>query len=166
MNGKCGNWQFSLRELFGVMTFVAVGCVALVNASGWWLMGLSSVLLGLTMAAAVVAVFGCGTRRAFAGGFLICSLAYMFFVSMAVEDDSLRMPYAVTTWLLNQFYHLIAAEALEPYFLLFMRIGQILWAILLGCVGGLAARAVFVAHSANNGRPQGPPSADHAPRDG
>lgn len=155
MNSHSRGWQCSLRSLFGLTTFVALGCAMLVNASNLCLLGLSTLMFVLVMAAAIVGLFGHGKSRTFAGGFLICSVAYLSLIYCALEKENDGQGRIATTRLLKHLFVAVAVqtEVATPFGAnttftpdndVFMQTGQLIWAILIGCFGGMAA--VYVAN--------------------
>jgi len=63
--------QFSLRHLLVAVAFVAIACVALLNANPWWVRGTWLAAVGLSFVAVLQAIFRRGERRAFWLGFAI-----------------------------------------------------------------------------------------------
>lgn len=153
MNGHSRGWQCSLRSLFGLMTFVAIACAMLVNASNLCLLGLSTFMFVVVMAAAIVGLFGHGKSRAFAGGFLICCVAYLSLIYLALEKENDGAGRIATTRLLKHLFVAVAVqtEVATPFGVsttftpdhdVFMQTGQLIWAILIGGFGGMAASYV------------------------
>jgi len=69
-------FRFSLRGLLAVIVFFAVACAALKFANDTWWAIVSGGALLLLMAMAVVAFAAKGPLRAFAVGYVICTLIY------------------------------------------------------------------------------------------
>jgi hypothetical protein len=66
--------RFSLRTLLIVITFVAVGCTALLNANDWWAGSLQALGGALCSFAILLAVYRTGETRAACLGFVICGV--------------------------------------------------------------------------------------------
>lgn len=72
--------RFSLRWLFGVVSFTAVGCALLVYATPAWSQLTFTCSLAVLIAAAVAAIVRRDARRAFWAGFAGVGLAYLWLV--------------------------------------------------------------------------------------
>lgn len=151
MIDRPGWCQFSLRTLFVAVIFIAIGCAALVYASDLWLLSFSTLMIGLVMAAAVIGMFGQGTGRVFAVGFLMCSVAYLALVYLVLERENYGIGRIATTRILKQLHELRTDKATSPgapvsvaigQYHTFMQIGQLIWSIVIGAIGGLAATTV------------------------
>ncbi|MCO6045167.1 hypothetical protein NG895_14745 [Aeoliella sp. ICT_H6.2] len=66
----------SLRELLGIIAFVAVAFASLLNASEGWAIAVFGLTIALTIVLAIVAVAERGSRQTAAAGALIAMLAY------------------------------------------------------------------------------------------
>ena len=64
-------WQFSLRHLLVAVTFVAIGCTALLNANGWWHAGIWTAAVALLTLAVLLVIFLRGQRQSFWIGFAL-----------------------------------------------------------------------------------------------
>ena len=72
--------HFSLRWLFGVVSFLAVGCGLLIYATPLLSKLTFTVILGVLLAAVVAAVCRGGDRRAFSAGFAAFGFAYVWLI--------------------------------------------------------------------------------------
>lgn len=72
--------RFSLRWLFGVVSFAAVGCALLVYATPFWSKLTFTCTLAALAAAAVAAFMRHDARRAFWAGFVLVGVAYLWLV--------------------------------------------------------------------------------------
>jgi hypothetical protein len=154
-----------LLALFGVVTFVAVGCAALANPSKGWCACVTTSAFAFLLFAAVLAVYGRSANRAFWLGFVLCGGGYVY-LQESFDDPPFAYIYDVspdgpasidtttlaTTWLLEVlcerklgFWPSEAKTADEQNIRLrFLRIGQSLWALLFGLAGGLVARHLYL----------------------
>jgi hypothetical protein len=85
-------WRYSLKQLLLATSIVAVGCVALRNASSAWvaaMFGLTFVVLG---GASLCAVFRDGHRRAFWIGFAACGWLYVMVLMYGWSLDPNSVP--------------------------------------------------------------------------
>jgi hypothetical protein len=73
-------FHFSLRWLFGVVSFLAVGCGLLIYASPFLSKLTFSATLVVLLAAMPAAVYSAGERRAFWAGFSFFGLAYLWLI--------------------------------------------------------------------------------------
>jgi hypothetical protein len=117
-------WRFSLRQLFVGMAVIALGCVALRNASGAWVAAMLG-LAQLALATAILLViFRRGAERAYWIGFATFGWLYLLLVLFSWTlppntnfADSPFHPYQLaTTRLSNACYHWLFDEAFERYF--------------------------------------------------
>lgn len=101
--------RFTLKLLFAIVTFAAVGLALLVNASEWtWKLAHS--VTGIALLAAVCCAAGCVDRwRRRAAAFLGGVWSYLFFyhVVCEMEQDVRRLP---TTWLADLLWQAIRVE--------------------------------------------------------
>src|SRR5438105_2144431 len=131
--------RFSLLALIGFVTLAAIGCAALVDASELWLATVSTGTFVIVATAVLVGLYGQATGKAFGGGFAICSLAYL-----ALAWTTYGRNMFLTEWLLIDLHRAVATRTntgviIRPHAGYFMPIGQQLWALLIGCLGGLLA---------------------------
>jgi hypothetical protein len=115
-------WRFSLRQLFVGMAVIALGCVALRNASDAWVAAMLG-LAQLALATAILLViFRRGAERAYWIGF--ATFGWLYFLLMLVNwsidpnasSDCLFRPHRLaTTRLSNSCYHWTFDEAFERY---------------------------------------------------
>jgi hypothetical protein len=132
-------WQrFSLRRMFAWVAWAALVCASLANASASWLAVVSTITIGALMWAIAVVLFGHGPSRTFCQGFTLFCLGYLsvIYFILSQENDVGRIG---TTWILLQIQDTLRYHWGVPYRDLFMQIGQQLWALSIGYVGGLLA---------------------------
>jgi energy-coupling factor transporter transmembrane protein EcfT len=117
------DWRFSLRQLFVWMAVIALGCVALRNASGAWVAAMLG-LAQLALATAILLViFRRGAERAYWIGFATFGWLYLLLVlvnwSFASNTNSASLfgpHHLATTRLSDACYHCLFDEAFERYF--------------------------------------------------
>jgi hypothetical protein len=127
--------QFSLRGMIYFVALFAMGCTALANASDLWLAITSTVTMFVLMWAIVVILFGDGPSRVFFQGFAVCGLGYLSVIYFVLSNEN-GMGRIGTTWVLVQ---LLIATNNYTFQDQFMQIGQQLWALAIGYVGGTFA---------------------------
>ncbi|HVA51553.1 MAG TPA: hypothetical protein VNH11_34750 [Pirellulales bacterium] len=71
-------FHFSLRGLFGVVSFAAVSCGLMVYATAWFSLLTFTAVLFMLITAATAAIFCSGARRAYWGGFAAFGFAYLW----------------------------------------------------------------------------------------
>jgi hypothetical protein len=115
-------WTFSLRELFLWTAFVALGCVALRNASGTLSAAMLSLAVLVLAAAILLAVFRDGGRRAFWIGFGTFGWLYLLVLALGWSFSSnsgsspLRPYNLTTTRISNASYHWLYDDAFAKYY--------------------------------------------------
>ena len=85
-------FRFSLTALLGLVSFAALGCAALANATDLWRECMVTLMLGLLLTATLAAIIWRGERRALATGFAVFGWAYMllaFVSALGVRGDLL-----------------------------------------------------------------------------
>lgn len=88
--------QLSLRDLFLLVSAVAVGIAALLNANEWWVSLLWAAVLLMLVVAGFVACFRREAQRAFWGGYLVAGSLYLLLLMYSVpqiSQTSTWMPY-------------------------------------------------------------------------
>jgi hypothetical protein len=116
--------QISLRELFVLVSAVAVGIAALLNANEWWVSLLWAAVLLLLVFAGFVAFFRREAQRAFWCGYLVAGSLYLLLLMYSVPQISQSNtwePYAplhtsklVTTKVLVWAYSLLPNSKTTP----------------------------------------------------
>jgi len=102
-----------------------------------------------------VALFGHGSAKAFAGGFAVCLLGYLSLIYLVLDHENGGMGRVVTTRALKLLHTAVATEVrstppptsffggrmvtYQPDHDQFMQVGQQLWALLIGLMGGWLA---------------------------
>lgn len=109
-------WQFSLGTLLIAMSFVALVCIALRSPTDLW-SGIIFVLLSASLlAAALVMIYRQGRTRAFAVGFLVFALSYVWiserYAPEAMFNSRSRLP--TTNWAVALF-SLLHDKALQTH---------------------------------------------------
>ncbi len=104
---KLGRWQFSLRTLLGGVTFVAVGCMALVNANGMWATCMLAAVLAMLCVGSIRWAVLRGPRRAFWFGFSIVGWSYFILVPIRDNDRN----YLVTTSVLRKLHPIESTDS-------------------------------------------------------
>jgi hypothetical protein len=138
---KVTHVRFSIRQLLLLVAYVAVACISLRFAGPVWWTVLSGAGLLLFMGILVVALAGRGDHRTFAIGSAACVLTYgvLLFLMGNAELRSERgwMP----TTIISQTVYRSTVTATTPprHYAVFMRTAHLLWAALLGWIGGLFA---------------------------
>lgn len=74
-------WRFTLRQLFLWTAFVALGCVALRNASGTWASSMLGLALVILAASLLLAMFREGRQRAYWIGFATAGWLYVILLA-------------------------------------------------------------------------------------
>jgi hypothetical protein len=151
------NLRASIAGLMGLVLIAALGMAALRNASETWAGVTYLVTRGVLGLAILCAIYARGARRAWWLGFCLFGWGYLALMATRIE---LRSPYLPTSTLLVALRpHLgypadpspmTGYAAMSLY--LYLRIGQDLWAILSGLLGGVLGRTVF-ARSTDRSRP-------------
>ncbi|MBW3598433.1 MAG: hypothetical protein KY475_14325 [Planctomycetes bacterium] len=93
-------FRFSLAALLGLVSFAALGCAALANATDLWRESMVTLMLGLLLTATLAAIIWRGERRALATGFAVFGWVYVLLVmipAVNVRDDLLTEE--ALTWL-------------------------------------------------------------------
>jgi len=158
-----GTLRFSLCSLFAAVAVVALGCMALANPSNTWMSITFSAAVALLFFAVLACLFGRFSARAFWGGFAVVGWGYLWaqgslpFDVKNYNNEAQEYDPFITTRLLC-----LLAEAKgpgwpenadSPYTIndidLYTRfrftcIGQSLWAIVLGFIGGVVGHILYV----------------------
>lgn len=79
--------QFSLLGLLSVVSFVAVGCVALRYATTFWSCVMHTLLVFSLLFAMLGALFDRGEQRVFWGGFALFGWAYFYVATWSWSGD-------------------------------------------------------------------------------
>jgi hypothetical protein len=158
--------KFTLRRLLLFVAVVAFGCAALVQASEFWLVVIATLTFFSILGFILVAVFAHGSFRVFAIGFSICSLVYII-VAYGSETtygshvlDNIAIRRLATTWILEHvWWGLVQTKHWTPNIDIvqtphgmpyesyhFMNIGQLLWALFIGWLGGRFSTYLTAAH--------------------
>ena len=115
---KSGRWQFSLRMLLGAVAFVALGCVALFNASQNWQIFICTATFAILFIAMLGGLFRRGGVQAFWAGFAVTGWLYLVLVYGFLEVENQReKPRLATTRALVFVWHAVKDEtrqALQP----------------------------------------------------
>jgi hypothetical protein len=116
--------QISLRELFVLVSAIAVGIAALLNANEWWVSLLWAAVLLLLVFAGFVAFFRREAQRAFWCGYLAAGSLYLLLLMYSVPQVSQTnswVPYGplnnsklITTKVLFWAYSLLPAAKTTP----------------------------------------------------
>ena len=166
-------WRVSLREVLLLVSFLAVGCVALKYPNEWWWVALSSCTLLVFLTALVAVLVDRGSRQAMAIGCAVCMATYGVLVWSSADREfdpySGRLP---TTQIMKPLFQAIVAVTyhdmntgklladydpssaptnapLNVYSLespdrgQFMLISHLLWALLLAWFGARVACALY-----------------------
>jgi hypothetical protein len=151
-------FRFSLLALFGFVTFASVGCAALASGNEAWCVVIATATLATLGIAVFLSIFGRGQRRAFSRGFAVNGWIYLGFFYLNIGQPSGRPEtfsysyYFATSWVLEKYCTSTGREITfelnrgddEAKFMQTYFIGQSLWTILLGFVGGLSARHLYL----------------------
>jgi hypothetical protein len=103
--------QFSIVFLLGLVTFVSIGCAALVNASELWAAVVVNATVLALMAASLASLYWRSGRREFFGGFAIFGWTYLLLATSSL--------FNVEQWLLtgaanDYLYSLLAEPEAQP----------------------------------------------------
>jgi hypothetical protein len=120
--GLSAVWTFSLQQLFLWTAFVALGCVALRNASDAWAAAMLGLVVLVLASAILLAIFRCEARRAFwigfatFGGLYLLLLGYGWSLDPNTSPESPLRPYNLaTTRISNVCYHWLYDAAFDKY---------------------------------------------------
>jgi hypothetical protein len=108
------------------------------NASAPWLAVVSTITIGAVMWAIAVVLFGHGPRRTFCQGLTLFCLGYLSVIYFILSQEN-AVGRIGTTWILLKLLDTMRYYGSVPYHDQFMQIGQELWALSIGYVGGLLA---------------------------
>jgi hypothetical protein len=115
--------KFSLKQIFLWTALVALGCVALRNASDTWSAALLGLVILVLAAAILLAVFRGGGLRAFWVGFATFGWLYLLLLAFGWSvdpnsgaDNPLRPYNLATTRISNVCYHWLYDDAFEKYY--------------------------------------------------
>ena len=161
---------FSIKGLLAAVTMIAVGLVALLNASPMW----DSIIVTLTLFLLLTALLSLacrpGPRRAFWIGFAIFGWGYLTLVDSPIVARDLTVRSILPTNVALDMLHMALARIFDPSSVermppdvralrgpprqafvrlpnrpSFHRIGHCLWAWLLAVIGGFMARHFYLA---------------------
>lgn len=99
------SFRFSLRWLFAVVSFAAIGCGLLVYATPLTANLIFSFSLLLLTCTALAAVFSSGQRRSFCTGFAVLGLAYFWLVCGSWQIANIRARERLMTTLVLEWCH-------------------------------------------------------------
>ncbi|HEV3340988.1 MAG TPA: hypothetical protein VG125_11545 [Pirellulales bacterium] len=155
--------RFSLRWVFGIVAFVAIGCVCLTSASEVLSKVLASILFAFLLLFIFVAIYGDGRLRAFCGGAAIAG--WTFLMSAYLPPVRMPLPWWVSLSLLERAHEKVATETVvadpaasiasgvsfrnglyyvpSPQRDPFMACGQAIVASALALIGGAVAQTVY-----------------------
>ena len=156
--------QFSLRWLFGAISFAAIACFSLAYASELIKNALGVAMFALLTVAALGAIYSAPSRKPFWGG---CAIALMIYMGGAYLPSKVTTPWDVTGSALKALHPKVAREietnvldidgtiqmAFRPPLSRFSTIGQILAAIPWSIAGGVLASRFRAAAAREAGRP-------------
>lgn len=153
-------FRFSLKWLLAAIAFIALGCAALAHASPLWEMVVASLGWCLILTAVLAGIFRRGGSQAFAIGFVVALAGYLLLVARFEHRElgnygssrlattavlrhlhaavSHRAPYSEA-----QPANMVIGPVMDPLFVCFRAIGQWLWSIVFGLLGGLLARHFY-----------------------
>src|SRR5215469_2700110 len=106
-------FHFSLRWLFGVVSFLAIGCGLLIYASPWLSKLTATLAVVVLLAAAPAAIYQAGDRRAFWAGFAFFGCAYLWMVCgtwQAHDGSTALRERLVTTDVLTRCYEALPSS--------------------------------------------------------
>jgi hypothetical protein len=141
--------RFSLRTLLIVITFVAIGCTALLNANEWWAAALYTLYALLFSLAILVAIFRTGATRAACFGFVIWGVvfgAWQFLPYTArliayplnnVVYDQLWPEQPGTN--INDPFATTVRPAGAPFATSYVNVANAVWLLLISTIGGWVA---------------------------
>lgn len=116
-------WTFSLKQLFLWTAVVALGCMALRNASDAWAAAMLGLVVLVLASAILLAVFRSDSRRAFWIGFATFGWLYVLLLAFGWSldpnngaDNPLRPYNFVTTRISNACYHWLYDAAFAKYY--------------------------------------------------
>lgn len=122
-SGLSAIWTFSLKQLFLWTAFVALGCVALRNASDIWSAALLGLVILVLAAAVLLAVFRGDRQRAFWIGFATFGWLYVLLLAFGwsldpntTPDNPLRPWNLATTRISDICYHWLYDAAFAKYY--------------------------------------------------
>jgi hypothetical protein len=139
--------RFSLRWLFGTITFAAIACCSLVYASHLIRDALGVAIFAFLTIAALGAIYSVGSRKPFWGG---CAIAGLIYLASAYLPPKITTPWGVAGSALKVLHPKVAREietnsldrygviqtAFRPPLRLFSTVGQMLVAIPWTIAGG------------------------------
>jgi hypothetical protein len=155
--------RVSLRELLLLLGYIALACAALKYANGWWEAAISAVALLVLMASVVIALVDRGRRQAAAIGFAAFMGIYGLVGWISDRELPTGVPLSLVyrlvvneTWI-DASTQQVVSESEEAFLLaqglagikqtpnreMFMQIGHMLWALLLGYIGSRLGRWVY-----------------------
>ncbi len=102
--------RFSLRWLFGLVAFVAVGCLSLIYASEPISMLLGAVLFGFLTTAVLGAIFEGRSRRRFWAGCAIAGFIYIATAYLPQYPGNIRLPRSTTGEILDWLHQKIVRQ--------------------------------------------------------
>ncbi|HVC92988.1 MAG TPA: hypothetical protein VND64_04820 [Pirellulales bacterium] len=140
-------FRFSLLALFWFIAATAIGCAAVAKPNVFWVSVVASAGLVVLIFVPIGALFCRNAIRAFWAGFALAAWGYMCFRHLHMHSgySSALLP---TTRLLVEFINArgldfaFGAEPNDAHRLLY--IGEMLWSLLLGFIGGIVARYLYI----------------------
>lgn len=104
--------RFSLKWLLALVAMVAVTAAALASSSHAWFAAVCTGLSALLLVALLVAVFGAGRKRFFAGGFFVGALFYLLLWNTATSTHWLEVQQfdLLTVRLVDRLYKLVVRQ--------------------------------------------------------
>jgi len=103
-------FHFSLRWLFGIVSFLAVGCGLLIYASPLLSKLTATLTVVVLLAAVPAAIYHAGDRRAFWGGFALFGFAYLWMLCgtwQSLDGSTALRERLVTTDLLTRCHEVL-----------------------------------------------------------
>lgn len=155
--------RFTLRWLFGAITFAAIACFSLAYASNVIKDALGVAVFAFLIVAALGAIYSAPSRKPFWGG---CAIAGTIYIASAYLPSTMTTPWDVAGSALKPLHPIVAREietnvldrygtiqmAFRPPLRLFSTIGQILAAIPWSIAGGVIANHFRAAAAAKESR--------------
>jgi len=173
---RLGGFQFRLGTLLALMVWVGLSCAALATPTRFWAAMMLAIMLLSLLTSVLVAIYRRSAVRAFAVGFLVFGGGYMaclWLTDGRLGHDHLlgKMPTdAFIDWLYAQYHakitHTVVGGGMGmamgemmpsprpvsvPRYLLehFSEVAHCVLSILLGLVGGVIARFLFITQKSD-----------------
>ncbi len=145
-------FRFSLLALLGFVTAAAVCCAALVKPTEFWEAVIEVAALGALFFAAITALYGQGAAKAFGAGFTVVGWGYYWMqqferFGLTTQRISLELQDLIHPAQPGLggggggVFNIPPGGAVQGEFL---EIARWLWPVLLGLIGGLAARHLYL----------------------